>query len=133
MYQSYGLGKSTNGIDLGQYKSSNNYKQLWTITTLSNTSKKAISPASADEIENQQAKYQIALYPNPSTTFNLKVEDPAVINEILIFDLSGRQVEHIEHSEITSLMPIGSSLKPNMYIAPVSGKAGTKFFKIVKM
>ena len=43
-----------------------------------------------------------------------------------------RQVEHIGHSEITSLMSIGSFLKPNMYIVQVSGKEEVKSFKIVK-
>ncbi|WP_409025178.1 T9SS type A sorting domain-containing protein [Flavobacterium piscis] len=65
------------------------------------------------------------MYSNPSTsTFNLKVEDSATIDKILIFNLSGRQVEEIEHSEITNLMAIGSSLKPNMYIVQVFGKKG---------
>jgi endoglucanase len=128
-----GLGKSANGIDLGQYKSSSSYNQQWTITTLSSTSKMAIATASVDEIENQEAKYQITLYPNPfSSAITLQVDEPNKINDISIFDMTGKLIESIQHSEITSSMSIGSSLTPNIYIVKVSSTDGAKSFKIIK-
>jgi len=75
----------------------------------------------------------IELYPNPfTTTLNIKIDNPADIDCITVFDMMGRQVEAIGHFALNSSLTLGSSLKPNMYIVKITGKDWTKSFKIVK-
>jgi negative regulator of sigma E activity len=65
-----GLGKTTNGSDLGQYKKSSSTNQEWTITTIASGVQKVkltttkIATTTEDQVENQ-----VLLYPNPFTSF----------------------------------------------------------------
>lgn len=75
----------------------------------------------------------VEFYPNPfTTTLNLKIENPYDIDHITVFDMMGRQVETIGHSPVNSLLAIGSSLNPSMYIVQITGKDWSKSFRIVK-
>jgi endoglucanase len=76
----------------------------------------------------------IAIYPSPfSSTFNIKVDNPDEIVRISVYDTMGRQVEAIEHSEVKSLIAIGTSLKPDMYLVQVCGANWIKSFKLLKI
>lgn len=75
----------------------------------------------------------IRLYPNPFTSaFALKISDPKKIQHIEIFDMLGKEVETVAHSEISGSMSIGRQLSPGMYIVRVYGENWTKSFKALK-
>ncbi|MDR7210685.1 glycoside hydrolase family 44 protein [Flavobacterium piscis] len=124
-----GIGNKTNGADLAQWSSSSHFNQQWSINTVSSAKMSSISEQNSTE----ESSLPIVLYPNPfSSAITLKVDEPNKINDISIFDMTGKLVESIPHSEITSSMSIGSSLTPNIYIVKVSAADGVKTFKIVK-
>ncbi|HEY5509317.1 MAG TPA: cellulase family glycosylhydrolase [Paludibacter sp.] len=75
----------------------------------------------------------LKLYPNPfTTTLNLKVDNPADIDRITVFDMMGRQVEAIGHSAVNSSLTLGTSLNSGIYIVQITGKDWTKSIKILK-
>jgi len=75
----------------------------------------------------------LELYPNPfTTTLNLKVDNPADIDRITVFDMMGRQVEAIGHSAVNSSLTLGTSLNSGIYIVQITGKDWTKSIKILK-
>lgn len=124
-----GMGNKTNGADLAQWSSSSHFNQQWSINTVSTAKMSSISEQNSLE----ESSLPIVLYPNPfSSAMTLKVDEPNKINDISIFDITGKLVESIPHSEITNFMSIGSSLTPNIYIVKVSAADGVKTFKIVK-
>ncbi|MEP7095857.1 MAG: RICIN domain-containing protein, partial [Flavobacterium sp.] len=124
-----GIGNKTNGADLAQWSSSSHFNQQWSINTVSSAKMSSISEQNSTE----ESSLPIVLYPNPfSSAITLKVDEPNKINDISIFDMTGKLVESIQHSEITSSMSIGSSLTSNIYIVKVSTTDGVKTFKIVK-
>jgi hypothetical protein len=124
-----GIGNKTNGADLAQWSSSSHFNQQWSINTVSSAKMSSIS----EQNNPEESSLPIVLYPNPfSSAITLKVDEPNKINDISIFDMTGKLVESIQHSEITSSMSIGSSLKSNVYIVKVSAADGVKTFKIVK-
>jgi hypothetical protein len=55
------------------------------------------------------------------------------VDHIAIFDVSGRQVELIEHPAVSASMLLGSSLGTGEYIVKVFGKTGTETFKLIKI
>ena len=124
-----GIGNTTNGADLAQWSSSSHFNQQWSINTVSSAKTSSIS----EQNNPEESSLPIVLYPNPfSSAITLKVGEPNKINDISIFDMTGKLVESIQHSEITSSMSIGSSLKSNVYIVKISATDGVKTFKIVK-
>ncbi|WP_158085409.1 RICIN domain-containing protein, partial [Niastella vici] len=117
-----GMGRTSNGADLGQWASSNSQNQQWTLTTVG--SGRIATVASTDEL---------LLHPNPfKSTFNMMIEKPEEIISITIFDVLGRQVEVIGHSAISNSMSMGASLKPGVYVVKVNGVNGGRSFKVVK-
>ena len=124
-----GIGNKTNGADLAQWSSSSHFNQQWSMKTVSSAKMGSVSKQNSAE----ESSLPIVLYPNPfSSAITLKVDEPNKINNISIFDITGKLVESIQHSEITSSMSIGSSLKSSIYIVKVSATDGVKTFKIVK-
>jgi hypothetical protein len=122
-----GLGKTTNGADLGQWKKSTSSNQEWTVTNLANSGI-VTSIASTNE-----SNVQVQLNPNPFTTsFDLRFSSPEDIKSIVIFDVSGRRVETVEHAAVSTSMSMGASLRPGLYFVKVNGRDWTQSFKVLK-
>jgi hypothetical protein len=72
------------------------------------------------------------LHNSLTSTFTIKVDNPEEIVRISIFDMMGKQVKTIGHSEINNLITVGPSLNSNVYIVKVCGMKWTKMFKFLK-
>jgi uncharacterized repeat protein (TIGR02543 family) len=95
---------------------------------------KSSAPAAPLAIIKPQAKEnKILLYPNPFTqSVNLDVDEPALVNRIVIFDQLGRTVETIYNANIKKSQSIGSSLKAGIYIVKIYGINRLQSFKVTK-
>lgn len=127
-----GMGRTTNGEDLGQWASSTSNNQQWTITTVSgSTSMAATSGAEALTLEESDGGVSVS--PNPFTSgIKISVPDPKVIRSIVMIDLTGKQVEIIEHEDIRTEQTIGTRLMPGLYVLEVNGFHSRKTFKLIK-
>jgi aryl-phospho-beta-D-glucosidase BglC (GH1 family) len=132
-----GLYNYTNGANVGQWAASGSTAQQWTIGTVGQVTD-ALNPAEETRmmtvLPDNPATTGLRAYPNPFTsTFRLTVSDPDSIREIDIVDLSGRQMQRIEHAAVESSMDLGASLGTGMYIVKVYGDNSVRTFKIVKI
>ena len=120
-----GLGSTTNGADLGQWASSTSNNQQWTITS--------VSGRSAEEPGTEKDDSEVSLSPNPFTTgVTIVVRDPKVIRSITMIDITGKQVEVIEHEHIKTEQVMGTALNPGLYVVTVNGLQSRQSFKVIK-
>jgi hypothetical protein len=123
-----GFGYTANGSDLGQWSSSTSYNQQWSLTSLKSAPAITVLDSSARE-----GSSNILLYPNPfNSEINLRIDNPELVNRIAVVDISGKQVEVIDHAAVTKEQVIGSSLGAGVYVVQVYETSGTKSFKIIK-
>lgn len=129
----------TNGANAVQWTQSGSTAQQWTIGTVGHVQTNSIAPAAVSLTANQfttPAASGIQAYPNPfSSAFHLTINEPASIDHIAIFDISGRQVELIGPSAISTSLVLGGSLGTGEYIVKVYGKneSNTQTFKLIKI
>ncbi|HEY8934490.1 MAG TPA: RICIN domain-containing protein, partial [Cyclobacteriaceae bacterium] len=124
-----GMGSTTNGADLAQWSSSSSYNQQWTIT---NTTGRV---ATTDVVVEQQksTEHDVTLFPNPFTSgISVSIRDPKEIKSIIIVDLTGNQVEVIQHDNIATEQTVGSQLNAGMYVVHINGLRNTQSFKVIK-
>jgi endoglucanase len=123
-----GMGRTANGSDLGQYSSGSSNNQQWTMSSVSG------SGAGRQEIaEEYDSESLISLSPNPFVSeIKITVEDPKKVKSILIMDLTGKQVEVIEHQNVKREQQMGLGLKPGMYLLQLNEIQNTRTFKVVK-
>jgi hypothetical protein len=123
-----GMGRTANGDDLGQWATSNSANQQWTMTTVANA-RLSTEPS----ITEPQVNNELRVSPNPfKSTFNIRVDNPAEVERVLIFDLLGKQVEVSDRSAGLNLQSMGASLKPGMYILKIYGAGWMRSFKVIK-
>ena len=123
-----GLGLTANPSNLGQWKKSTSSNQEWTVTNLA-TLQIITGTPSVDESDAL-----VQLNPNPFTTsLNLNVSKPEEVTSITIFDVSGRLVETVEHSAVSSTITVGALLKPGLYLVKVNGISWSQSFKVIKL
>jgi len=133
-----GMYNYTNGSNAGQWTASGSTAQQWTIGTVGQVQTTGMTPAmvtrsSANQL-NAPAANGFQAYPNPfSSTFHLVVGDPASVDHIAIFDVSGRQVQFIGKSAVSSSMSLGGTLGTGEYIVKVFAGSGTQTFKVIKI
>jgi len=128
----------TNGANAVQWTQSGSTAQQWTIGTVGNVQTSGVAPATTT---GQAATWLVnptpggvQAYPNPfSSAFHLAVPDPASVDHIAIFDVSGRQVELIGHSAVSASMLLGGSLGTGEYVVKIFGKSGSQTFKLIKI
>jgi endoglucanase len=110
-----GLGSTTNGADLAQWASSSSNNQQWTVTTIT-------ARAATEEVTKQDLGNSVQVFPNPFTSaINVVVTDPEKIKSIIMYDVTGRQVEIVERDHIAKEQAIGSLLSPGIYVMKVNG------------
>lgn len=132
-----GLYNYTNGANAGQWTGSGSTAQQWTIGTVGHVQATAATPAAISRTANQLAIPTVSgiqAYPNPfSSAFHLTVGDPASVDHISIFDISGHQVGFIGHSAVSASLLLGGSLGTGEYIVKIFGKNGAQSFKLIKI
>ncbi|MDP4270206.1 MAG: glycoside hydrolase family 44 protein [Bacteroidota bacterium] len=126
-----GMGYTTNGSNLCQYKRSSNNNQVWTVTTLAGPQLVKSVATEVQPVENTSDN--VLIYPTSFTsTFNVKVDNPSDVVRIAVYDKIGKEVESVSSSSVSSLMIMGASLKPDLYIVRVQGVNWAKSFKVIK-
>lgn len=127
-----GMGRTTNGEDLGQWSSSTSNNQQWTITTVSSSGRSATSNQ-AEVLSIEESGSEVSLSPNPFTTgIRISVPDPKVIRSIKMVDVTGKQVEVIEHEDIKTEQTMGTRLNPGLYVVEINSFRSRKSFKVIK-
>jgi endoglucanase len=130
-----GLYNYTNGANLGQWSFSGSTAQQWTVGTVGHVQSASSAGGAAMQTARQPddlAGIGLRAYPNPFTSaFYLTVDDPGQVKEIVIVDLSGRQVQRITRPSKSML--IGASLGVGEYIVNVYRAGGLKTFKVIKI
>jgi hypothetical protein len=122
-----GMGRTGNGSDLGQWGNSNSNNQQWTVSNVSNSARIA-SPNVVEEHGNE-----VSVSPNPFTSgIKISIHDPKVIKNIVMIDLTGREVEVIEHENIKTEQIIGARLLPGLYVIQINGLQSRQSFKVIK-
>jgi hypothetical protein len=126
-----GMGYTTNGVNLCQYKKSTNNNQDWTVTTV--VGSKLVKSLSAEIQPVENADNNVLIYPTSfSSTFKFKIDKPNDIVNNAVYDMMGKEVESINSSSVSSLVTMGASLKPTLYIVQVQGVSWKKSFKVLK-
>jgi endoglucanase len=122
-----GMGRTTNGSDLGQYASGSSYNQQWSMSSVAGR-------VSQDDIGYEhETKDHISLSPNPFTSeLKVTVDEPAEVHSILMMDLTGKQVEIIEHEHVKTEQQMGLQLKPGLYLLQINGNRTKRSFKVIK-
>jgi hypothetical protein len=122
-----GMGRTANGSDLGQWSNSSSNNQQWTISNVSNA-RIASPPVTVEERGNE-----VGISPNPFTSgITVSVPDPDVVRSIVMIDLTGREVEIIEHDNIKREQIMGTRLMAGLYVVQVNGFKNRKSFKVIK-
>jgi hypothetical protein len=126
-----GMGRTGNGSDLGQYASGSSNNQQWSLSTVSAASSSEASVyevALADDRESN-----ISASPNPfEAGVRVTVDDPKQVKSISMLDLTGKQVEVIEHENVKHEQQMGLGLKPGMYVLHINGIRERRSFKVIK-
>jgi len=121
-----GLGSTTNGADLAQWASSSSNNQQWTVTTIT-------ARAATEEVIEYQQDNSVQVFPNPFTSaINVVVADPEKIKSIVLYDVMGRQVEMVEHHQISTTQTVGALLNTGIYIVKIHGIDKTHSMRVVK-
>ena len=127
-----GMGNTTNGADLAQWSSGGSYNQQWTTNIVTNTGLMSVASETL-KLNTDVPECSLELYPNPFTTnFNLNICTPKEVLCIRIFDVMGKVVETIQGSAVSSIVSMGASLKPGIYIVKVEGANSSQTFKALK-
>jgi hypothetical protein len=123
-----GMGRTTNGSDLGQYASGGSNNQQWTMSSVSGSS------SGRQEIaEEYDSESQVNLSPNPFVSeIKVTVDDPKEVKSILMMDLTGKQVEVIEHQNVKREQLMGLGLNPGMYLLQINKTQSRQTLKVVK-
>jgi hypothetical protein len=122
-----GMYWNSNGSDLGQWSNSGSDAQLWTITTVKSAEE------NSGELSNVNEGKSDVLYPNPFTSeITLSINNPEQVTNIVVTDISGRQVEVINRAAVKNLQTIGSSLKAGTYVVQVNHSGKTQSFTVIK-
>jgi hypothetical protein len=122
-----GMGRTANGSDLGQYASGSSYNQQWSMSTVSGRLEQPEFDQEVDEYS------QISISPNPFVSeLKVTVDEPKEVHSISLMDLTGKQVEVIEHEYVMSEQQMGLALKPGMYLLQINGNRNRRSFKVVK-
>jgi hypothetical protein len=123
-----GMGSTTNGADLAQWSQSSSNNQQWTQATVA-SGRTATEP----EVINNPTSNKVQIYPNPfKSRLTLTIDNRDEVEQIVVFDVLGKQVETIQHGAISGKTSIGASLQPGVYIVEVHGTSWMKSFKVVK-
>jgi len=128
----------SNGSNAVQWQQSGSTAQQWSIGTIGHVQTSGVTPAAVDQaasntFENAADK-GVQAYPNPfSSAFHLTINDPASVNHIAIFDVSGRQVELIGPSAVSASMLLGGTLGTGEYIVKVYRAGGAQTVKLIKI
>lgn len=133
-----GLYNNTNGTNTGQWANSGSTAQQWTIGTVGRVQTSGVIRGSVDGAASMPsvnpASGGVKAYPNPFTsTFQLTIGDPAAVNEISVYEISGRQVEYIGKASLTSSMSLGGGWVAGEYIVKISGSGGIQTLKLIKI
>jgi hypothetical protein len=129
-----GLGRTSNGSDLGQWANSSSNNQLWSITPVGQARMSMFMDTSSGMQVHEQVNNHVLLYPNPFTsTFGIAVNKPDNIERVIIFDITGKQVEAVERPSVSTLKSMGATLKPGTYMVRVEGMNLLKTYKIIKI
>jgi hypothetical protein len=111
-----GYGYTNNGANLNQYGNSGSSNQQWTLITVANSSSDKVVTA----IVSQEEK-NIAVYPNPLSDGNLKIDlsKTTGVSEIKLIDLSGKVLKQTSSSD-HSLIQMNVDAQPGIYILQIS-------------
>jgi hypothetical protein len=91
------------------------------------------SAGGAEALTLEESDGEVSVSPNPFTTgIKISIPDPKVIKSIVMIDLTGKQVEIIEHENIRTEQTIGTRLMPGLYVLEVNGFHSRKTFKLIK-
>jgi endoglucanase len=124
-----GMGNTTNGADLGQWASSTSNNQQWTVSAVTS----GTSFGAAEEVSSEKNDGNVSLSPNPfATDIKVSIRDPKVIRTIAMFDLTGKQVEVIEHENVKTEQTMGTLLNPGFYVIQINGVNSRHTFKVIK-
>lgn len=118
-------------IDTTYFKEGNNTVVIWPVSG----SSPAVDSLTFDifviyfnGIAEESGSLNVKTYPNPAKE-NLQIVAENGIEQVRIFDLSGRQVMNVRNSSVIPL----STLPPAIYLVEITDKKGmTKRVKIVK-
>ncbi|GGA81841.1 cellulase family glycosylhydrolase [Puia dinghuensis] len=133
-----GLYSYSNGSNLGQWTGSGSTAQQWTLGTVGHIQPSATTVTSTSRQMgrqlNEPAGNGLQAFPNPFTsTLHLTLDNPDSVKEIAIVDLSGRQVQLIEHAAISKSMFIGASLSTGTYFIRIYGVNGQRMLTVIKI
>jgi endoglucanase len=122
-----GMGRTANGTDLGQWSSSTSNNQQWTVTTITGRTATQSDEESGDTANN------ISVSPNPSThDFKVSIRSPQEVKNIVMFDLTGRQVDIVQSGNVQTEQSMGAQLKPGFYLVIVNGIRHRHSIRVVK-
>lgn len=106
----------------------NSTNQQWSITNVSSSARIA-SPNTVEE----EPGAEVSLSQNPFTSgMKISVPDPTFIKNIMMIDLTGKEVVVIEHENIKTEQIIGSHLNPGLDVVQINGFRSRQFFKVIK-
>jgi hypothetical protein len=129
-----GLGRTTDGDILGQWKKSNHNNQQWSLSiveTSANARGSSFVIEAKRESNPDESKFDS--YPNPFVTdFTLDVRNSGEPFQIVLFDATGKVMETITHSETSGPLSLGGALKPGLYLVRVNGVNWSQSFKVLK-
>jgi endoglucanase len=127
-----GMGRNSNGSDLGQWNYSTSNNQQWTITVVA-TGGGAATVQEAEHAHEEEQLNEFRVFPNPSSSgIEVAIREPKKVKNIMVLDMTGKQVEVIEHEYIKEKQTVGSALGAGMYIVKINGIEKTHSIKIFK-
>lgn len=86
----------------------------------------------ATELSQNQTE-GFSLYPNPfNESITMTIDNPDIVNSIVILDQLGRQVKHIQKADISKNTIIGYDFENGIYLIKINLQSGSKTIVVVK-
>jgi hypothetical protein len=124
-----GMGWTANGSDLGQWGNSSSSNQQWTLADVTNGARLSAT----EEVSVEKYDGNSDVFPNPFTSgIKVSIRDPKIVRSIAMFDLTGKEVEVIEHENVTTEQTMGALLNTGLYVIQINGLNSRQTFKVIK-
>ena len=134
VYAVKGTLAGTNTFDLNDWQTGNGgVWQNWYVDngTLLESNSTAIN-CTANTIDNEQLNASISVYPNPFSDVISISSNEYEIQEITLFDQTGRIVMHVNNPQVNTLNLETDDLENGVYIVAVKSNNSNQQFNIVK-
>ncbi len=134
VYAVKGTLAGTNTFDLNDWQTGNGgVWQNWYVDngTLLESNSTAIN-CTANTIDNEQLNASISVYPNPFSDVISISSNEYEIQEITLFDHTGRIVMHVNNPQVNTLNLETDDLENGVYIVAVKSNNSNQQFNIVK-